>query len=214
MGQLANHQLQRVEGGDHRGAQAADLIGAGFAGQKGIAVTDRLAEPVAGGANQHRGQAPRPEDRPDHRSTDNAQADFLGPRRGDIEHRQRVVDHRQGNHRQGVASKHQRIAVGGAQVQREEQQGAGPQGHGDRQQHRRLHQQRHQKHRPGSAEQGAHGAIQSLGTGRPDERAGDDINRGHGPVRPWQLHEQGNVQGNHRCGEGAHTVEPVARGRH
>ncbi|MNJ55153.1 hypothetical protein D3C77_506270 [compost metagenome] len=117
VGQLADHQLQRVEGGDHRGAQAADGFGRGRAGKKGIAVADRFVEPVTRGAHDHRGQPTRPENGAHHCRNNNAQADFLGTGRGDVEHPERVIDYRQGDHRQGVAGQHQGVAVGRTQVQ-------------------------------------------------------------------------------------------------
>ena len=209
--ELADHQLQRVEGGDHRPAHAADLVGAASAGQVGIAVVKGLGKPVAGGADHHWGQPTRPENGANDGCADDAQADFLGAGRRYVKHRQGVIHNRQCDHRQGVAGQHQHVVVGRAQVQRKEQQGAGPQGDGNAQQQRRLYQRWHQEDRPPGTEQGAHGTVQRLGAGWANEGAGNDVHRGHGPVGPRQLHEQGNVQGDHRGREGAHPVEPVPR---
>ncbi len=115
--ELAYHQFQRVEGGDHGAAHAADIIAIGLARKVTVTVADGFGEPVAGGAYHHRREPARPEDRAHHCRADDAQANLLSPRRGDIEYRRGVVDHGQGDHRQGITGQHQHIVVGSAQVQ-------------------------------------------------------------------------------------------------
>ncbi|MNI96324.1 hypothetical protein D3C73_1547440 [compost metagenome] len=76
--ELANHQLQRVEGGNHGTTHAAHFVRSNITGEVGIAVADRFTEPASGRANHHGRQASWPENRADHGCADNPQADFLG----------------------------------------------------------------------------------------------------------------------------------------
>ena len=134
MGQLADHQFEGVEGGDHATAQSADFFRRYVAGEKALAVDLRIAEPLGDRAIEHRHQAPGPEHRADHRGDRDAEEYFLGARFSHVPHRERVIHQRQGDQRQGVAGQHQRVVVGGTQVHGEKQQGARPQGNHHHQQ--------------------------------------------------------------------------------
>ena len=127
VGQLADHQFEGIESGDHAAAQVADFFGVDLAAQKALAIDLRVAEPLGHRAIEHRHQAPRPEHRAHHRRDRNAEEDFFGTRLRHIPDRQGVIHHRQGNQRQGVAGQHQGIVIRGAQVHGQEQQGARPQ---------------------------------------------------------------------------------------
>jgi len=197
VGQLADHQFQGVEGSDHAAAQGADFLGLHVAAEEALAVDLGVGKPLAHRVIEHRRQASRPEHRPHHRRHGDAKEDLFGPRFGHIPHRQRVIHHRQGDQRQGVAGQHQRIAVGGAQVQGQEQQNPGPQRDHHHQHVRRLHKHRHKKHRSGRAHEGTDRPVQRLGAGRADKRAGHDIHRGHRPIRTRHLHQHGDVQRDH-----------------
>jgi len=208
--QLADHQFEGVESGDHAAAQSADFFTLHIARQKALAVDLSIGKPLGHRAIEHGHQAARPEHRTHYGGDRNTEEDFFGSRLGHIPYRQRVIHHRQGDQRQGVASEHQGIVVGGAQVHREEQQSARPQCDHHHQNVRRLHEHRHKKHRRRRAHQGADGAVQGLGTGGADKRAGDDVHRGHRPVRTRHLHQHRDIERDHRRGESTHAVEPVA----
>ena len=214
VGQLADHQLQGIEGGHHRSLQRADFPRLDLTTEEALAVGHGATEPLAHRVIEHRGQAPGPEQTAHHRRADNAEKDFLGTCLCHIPHRQRVIHHRQGDQRQGVTGEHQRVAVGGTQVHGEEQQGAGPQRNDHHQHIGALHKHRHEQQGRRRAGKGTDGTVQGLGAGRPDKRAGNDVDRGHRPVRPRHLHEHGDVQRNHRRRERPYPVEPVASWRH
>ncbi len=144
--QLADHHFQRVEAADHRIAQRADFFRLTGAAYKALTVGRSIAEPFFRGGLKHRCQASGPEHRTHDGGADDAEKNLFCTRHRDVEHRLRVVDHRQRNQRHGVAGQHQGVAVGGAQVQGQKQQGAGPQPDHDGQQQGRLHEHGYQQH--------------------------------------------------------------------
>ncbi|MNE22305.1 hypothetical protein D3C80_1155130 [compost metagenome] len=124
--QLADHQFQAVEIRHHRHAQRTDFIRLHVAVEKSQAVIRCIGEPFTHRIIEHRRQATGPEHRAHHGRHGDAEKDFFGPRFRHIPHRQRVIHHRQGNQRQGVAGQHQGVVVGGAQMHGQEQQRPGP----------------------------------------------------------------------------------------
>ncbi|MNI16618.1 hypothetical protein D3C73_699560 [compost metagenome] len=214
VGQLADHQLQGVEGSNHRCPQRADLFRLHVAAEEAQAVGRCIGKPFAHRIIEHRRQAPGPEHGTDHCRHGDAQKDFFGPRFGHVPHPQRVVHHRQGDQRQGVTGEHQGVVVGRAQMQGQKQQRPGPQCNHHHQHVGALHEHRHEQNRRSSADKGADRPVQRLGTGRTEKRTGNDVHRSHRPIRTRHLHEQGDVQRDHRCGEGADSVEPVPRRGH
>ncbi|MNO85068.1 hypothetical protein D3C76_764280 [compost metagenome] len=211
VGQLADHQFKGIERGHHRAAQRADFLGLHVAVEKARAVDRRVGKPFAHRVVEHRGQPSRPEHGANHRGDGDAQENFLGARFGHVPHRQRVIHHRQGDQRQGVAGQHQGVIVGGAQMHGQEQQGPGPQRDDHHQHIRALHEHRHEQDSRSGTQKSADRTVQRLGAGRPDKRAGNDVNGSHRPIRTRHLHEQGDVQRDHRGREGAYAVEPVPR---
>ncbi|MNI16918.1 hypothetical protein D3C73_702690 [compost metagenome] len=214
VGQLTDHQLQGIERGDHRCTQRADFFRLHVTTEEAQAVGRCIGKPFAHRIIEHRRQAPRPEHGTDHRRHGDAEKDFFGPRLGHVPHPQRVVHHRQGDQRQSVTGEHQGVVVRGAQMQGQKQQRAGPQCNHHHQHVGALHEHRHEQNRRRSADKGADCPVQRLGAGRAEKRAGNDVHRGHRPVRTRHLHEQGDVQRNHRGGEGADPIEPVSRRGH
>ncbi|MNN11922.1 hypothetical protein D3C81_1248970 [compost metagenome] len=159
VGQLADHQFEAVEVGNHGHAQRSDFFGLHVATEEFQAIGRCVGEPLAHGIVEHRGQTTRPEHRTNHGGDSDAEENLFGARLCYVPHRQRVIHHRQGNQRQGVTGEHQCIVVGRAQLQGQEQQNARPQRDDYHQHIRALHEHRHEKNRRRGTEKSPDGAV-------------------------------------------------------
>jgi hypothetical protein len=168
----------------------------------------RIAHPAADPRTQHRPYRGREHQRGEQHRHHRAQDDLFAARHHRIEDGVRRGHRREADEGGGVAGQQERIAARATVEQGDEQAGGQPQRHRRAQQQWRLHQVRQHPQRGRAGDQGADDAVHALCPGRAEHRLGDDVDRGHRPVRARQIAGQADVQRGQRGQESLDREQP------
>ncbi|MNH10878.1 hypothetical protein D3C79_703690 [compost metagenome] len=138
----------------------------------------------------------------------NAQGDFQHPPYRRHERLVRVLQHRQADHRRGVAGQHEAIGAEGAVAHGTGRAQAYPQGQAGQEQLGVLREYGDQRHHHRRAGQGAEHPVEALGEHMPALRLHDDEHGDHRRARLRQLQAHGQPQGDERSGQHLEDVHP------